>query len=249
MAAYVGLVAQHRRHRRCRVLLVDETSIRERHRYVTVLVNGDTGEVARHGAPPQRSSSEVHSRCPGAQMVPGREGRGVRGVQGMQGSLDEQLGHARHVLDRFHVIRWFAAVRRDVQRRKPEGVKPVFEPKGFRARCLLMARPDMLDAAEHAHLEELFDKHPRLRAAWETLGEPHGLYLAQDRKSALDALDRFANIYGLGQIPEFSDTVDTFLPTGWCAPPTGPNPTDRFQGTKPAKTQVRPAPVGNALSL
>ena len=45
VVAWAGLVADHRRRQRCRVLLVDETSIRKRHRYVTVLVNGDTGEV------------------------------------------------------------------------------------------------------------------------------------------------------------------------------------------------------------
>ena len=43
--AWSGLVAEHRRSRRCRVLLVDETSMRKRHRYVTVIVNGDTGRT------------------------------------------------------------------------------------------------------------------------------------------------------------------------------------------------------------
>ena len=36
--AWAGCVAEHRRSRRCRVLLVDETSMRKRHRYVTVIV-------------------------------------------------------------------------------------------------------------------------------------------------------------------------------------------------------------------
>ncbi len=45
VVAYAGLVAGRRRRRRCRVLLVDGTSIRKRHRYVTVLAGGDTGEV------------------------------------------------------------------------------------------------------------------------------------------------------------------------------------------------------------
>ncbi|WP_428122115.1 hypothetical protein [Candidatus Poriferisodalis sp.] len=45
VVAWARLVADHRRRQRCRVLLVEGTSIRKRHRYVTVLVNGDTGEV------------------------------------------------------------------------------------------------------------------------------------------------------------------------------------------------------------
>ena len=40
-----GLVGEHRRKQSCRVLLIDETSIRKRHRYVTVILNGDTGEM------------------------------------------------------------------------------------------------------------------------------------------------------------------------------------------------------------
>ncbi len=40
-------------------------------------------------------------------------------------AVSAHLGHARHMLDRFRVIRWFCAgltaVRRDVQRRQPEG--------------------------------------------------------------------------------------------------------------------------------
>ena len=38
-------VAQRRRARPTRVLLVDETSIRRRHRYVTVVACGETGKV------------------------------------------------------------------------------------------------------------------------------------------------------------------------------------------------------------
>ena len=74
-----------------------------------------------------------------------------------------RLGHARHVLDRFRVIRWFqsglAAVRRDVQRR-PEGEKPRFDPDVFRARFLLMRRPDTLGAPERERLDAVFAAHP-----------------------------------------------------------------------------------------
>ena len=111
-------------------------------------------------------------------------------------------------------VRWFqaglTAVRRDIQRR-PEGSVPAFDPEVFGARFLLMRRPDKLDAGERARLDALFAAHPRLKAAWDALAELHGLYLADDREGALEALDRFADIYGTGQLPEFSDTVDTLL--------------------------------------
>ena len=214
VVAYAGLVADHRRRRRCRVLLVDETSIRKRHRYVTVLVNGDTGEVL--AMVPHRSAQALsgflaaqgHKWCKGVKVVVSD------GSKAYKAAIEARLGHARHVLDRFHVIRWFAAgltaVRRDVQRR-PEGSKPAFDPDVFRARFLLMRRPDTLGAAERERLDKLFENHPRLKAAWDALGELHQLYLAKDREGALEALDRFADIYSTGEIPEFSDTVDTFL--------------------------------------
>ena len=43
--AWSAVLAEHRRSRRCAVLLVDETSMRKRHRYVSVIVNGDTGQT------------------------------------------------------------------------------------------------------------------------------------------------------------------------------------------------------------
>ena len=193
---------------------MDETSIRKRHRYVTVLACGDTGEVL--AMVPHRDkqalsaflAAQGHRWCKGVKVVVSD------GSAAYKAAISARLGHARHVLDRFHVIRWFAAgltaARRDIQRR-PEGAKPRFDPDVFGARFLLMRRPDTLDPAERARLDKVFAAHPRLKAAWDALGELHGLYLADDRKGALEALDRFADIYGAGLIPEFSDVVDKFL--------------------------------------
>ena len=116
------------------------------------------------------------------------------GSRAYKAAINAHVGHARHVLDRFHVIRWFSAgltqVRRDVQRR-PEGVKPAFDPEVFGARFALLRRGDTLTDTDRARLDGLFDAHPRLRAGWQALQELHGPYTADDHDGALDALGRF----------------------------------------------------------
>ena len=156
--------------------------------------------------------------------------------------------------DRFHVIGWFAAgltaVRRDVQRRQPAGVTPVFDPDVFRARFLLLRRPDRLDDAQRSQLEAIFEAHPRLRDAWEALGELHGLYLADDKAGALAALDRFTDLYQTGDLPEFYKIVNTLLAAmprilawhtaGRKPPPTQQRPHRRHQQPPPSPTPHRP---------
>ena len=213
--AWAALVGDHRRRRPCRVLLVDETSMRRRHRYVTVIVSGDSGELL--AMVPHRSAEALsrffaaqgHRWCAGVKVVV------TDGSKAYKAAVDRHLGHATHVLDRFHVIGWFAAgltaVRRDVQRRQPEGVTPAFDAEVFRARFLLLRRPDRLDDAQRARLDGLFEAHPRLRAAWDVLGELHGLYLADDEAGALAALDRFTDLYQTGDLPEFHRIVNTLI--------------------------------------
>ena len=213
--SWSDLVAEHRRGRRCRVLLVDETSMRKRHRYVTVIVNGDTGEtlaMVEHRSAAALSGFFIEQGrrwCKGVKVVV------TDGSRAYKSAIDAHLGHARHVLDRFHVIRWFAAgltaVRRDIQRREPRGVKPAFDPEVFRARFALLRRGDTLNEADRARLDKLFDAHPRLKAGWHALQELHSLYLAEDHHGALEALRRFCDLYETGELPEFHDIVDTII--------------------------------------
>ena len=218
VTAWSTLVAEHRRARRCSVLLVDETSMRKRHRYVTVIVNGDTGQILamvehRNAAALSGFFIEQGPRwCRGVNVVVSD------GSKSYKAAIDTHLGHARHVLDRFHVVGWFAQgltlVRRDLQRRQPHGVKPAFDPDVFRARFALLRRADSLDDTDRARLDKLFATHPRLQAGWDALQELHGLCLANDRDGALEALDRFTDLYVTGELPEFHHVVDTIIAWG-----------------------------------
>ena len=182
---------------------------------MTVIVNADTGKTL--AMVPHRSSAALsaflaqqgHKWCKQVKVVV------TDGSRAYRAAVDARLGHACHVLDRFHVIRWFpaglTAVRRDVQRRQPQGITPAFDPEVFRARFALLRRSDTLTDTDRKRLEELFDAHPRLRSGWQALQELHGLYLADDRDGALDALDRFCDLYETGELPEYHDIVDTFI--------------------------------------
>ena len=113
------------------------------------------------------------------------------GSRSYQPAINQYLPDARHVLDRFHVIRWFTQgltlVRREIQRRDPQLRPPTFEPELFRARFTLLRRAAHLTEANHAHLNRLFDAYPRPRTAWDALQELYQICEAEDLDQANQA--------------------------------------------------------------
>jgi transposase len=205
--AWADTVGAQRRAERCRVLLVDETSLRRGHRYVTVLLNGETGAVlaiVKHRDARALASFFIEQGrrwCRGVEVVV------TDGSESYTAAITRHLPRATHILDRFHVVRWFARglieVRRHLQRREPPGVTPVFDPEVFRARFLALKRADRLDDAERARLEAIFATRAELARAWAMLQELYGLYAAEDLAGAEEHLDRFARMWETDPLPEF----------------------------------------------
>lgn len=233
-----GRVAVHRQSQRCRVLLVDETSLRRGHRYVTVLVNGETGAVlgmVKHRNTAALSGfliSQGHGWCRGVQVVVSD------GSESYRSAIQQHLGHATHVLDRFHVVRWFAAglveVRRRIQRQEPAGTKPAFDPQVFRARFLALKRADRLEDAETERLAAILAVHADLAKGWAMLQALYGLYQADDLQAAEEALGRFVDLYADDPLPEFYKVVDTLLrnaPEIFAFHKTGRPSNGRIEGT------------------
>ncbi|MGH4002443.1 MAG: transposase, partial [Pseudonocardiaceae bacterium] len=154
----------HRRKARCRVLLVDETSLRRRHRYVTVVSNGETGDVltvVRHRDYRALSGflvSQGRHWCARVEVVV------TDGSHSYRAAIERHLGGATHVVDRFHVVRWFASglieVRRRVQRTGEPGESPAFNPDIFRTRYLQLARAKHLDSDRFARLAHALMQDP-----------------------------------------------------------------------------------------
>ena len=82
--AWSHLIVEHRRAQRCRVLLVDETSMRKRRRYAAVVQNGDTGKVL--AMVEHRNSAALRGvfEVAATQMASGSESRRHRRIQSLQ---------------------------------------------------------------------------------------------------------------------------------------------------------------------
>jgi transposase len=149
--------------------------------------------------------------------------RGVKvvvsdGSTSYRAAIHQHLGHARHVLDRFHVARWFAAgmieVRRRIQRIGGHGARPAFEPEIFRSRYLQLARYDHLDADQAGALGEVLTGRPELEAAWRMLQHLYGIYAADTNEEANQALGAFIDTYQQHPLAEFDRLTETLLTWG-----------------------------------
>lgn len=190
-------LARHRRRRPCRVLLVDEKSMRKgQGQFSTILVDGDRGRVV---AVLEGRSADVLGGFLAKQSPSWRKGVSVvvtDMAECYRSAVRKWLPNARHVVDRFHVVRNFAKVlvsaRRDAQR-TPRG-RP-HEPAVFRNRFLLMKRLDRLSGEEMATLGSLFDAHPELGVVWGLVQRFHVIFTAPDEDAANLAVDNLAEAY------------------------------------------------------
>jgi transposase len=204
-------LAIRRRAAACRVLLVDETSLRRRHRYVTVISNGETGEllgVVRHRDFRALSgflAAQGQRWCRRVEVVVSD------GSPGYRAAIERHLGHASHVVDRFHVVRWFAQglieVRRRVQRVGEPGESPAFSPDIFRSRYLQLARADRLDSEQFGRLAHALLQDPELWHAWRLLQQLYEVYDAPHEGEAAARIEAFVQAWSAAPIPEFRSVL------------------------------------------
>ena len=135
------------------------------------------------------------------------------GSRTYRASIAQYLPDVRHVLDRFHVARWFTQgltlVRRELQRRPP-----TFEPDLFRARFTLLRRVDHLTDAHQKHLSRLFDAHPRLRTAWERSKSSTSCIRPTTGSRQTRRLDGSRTYTPAARHREYREIVDTIIAWG-----------------------------------
>ncbi|MEO8323891.1 MAG: ISL3 family transposase [Actinomycetota bacterium] len=210
VTAWSARVGEHRRNKPCLVVLVDEVSLRRRHRYVTQVLNGATGELL--ATIPHRDQRALSSffTSQGHRWLRKVKVVVTDGSPAYRAAIRTHVGHATHVLDHFHVARWFAAglieVRRRVQRGEP-GESPVFSPVIFRTRFLQLAQAEHLNPDQFARLAMALTEDPELLHAWRLLQQLYGIYDAADEAEAKDRIEDFVRSWDETQIPEFRSVL------------------------------------------
>ena len=168
--AHSERVVQRRRARPCRVLLVDETSIRRRHRYVTVVACGDSGKVLAMIPGRTKASLARFFRDQGAwwcRQVEIVVSDGSRPYHPDHQPIPTRRSPCAGQVPRRPLVhpRTHPGTTRDTTPRTRSCGPQRSSRTCLRARFTLLRRADHLTEAHQAHLNRIFDAHPRLRTA------------------------------------------------------------------------------------
>ena len=182
--AHSERVAQRRRARPCRVLLVDETSIRRRHRYVTVVACGDSGKVLAMIPGRTKGSLARFFRDQGPQWCRQVEivvSDGILLISGRNRTVSASCSPCARPVPRRTLVhpRPHSGTQRAAAPRPPPAspnVRTGPVPKPVSPSC---AGPTILTEAHQAHLDRLFDAHPRLRTDRDALSKSSTSYIRQ----------------------------------------------------------------------
>ena len=141
-----------------------------------------------------------------------------------QAAIAQYLPAARHVLDRFHVVRWFTQgltlVRQRAAAPRPPPASPnVRAGPVFRARFTLLRRADHLTEAHQAHLDRLFrcssPSPHRVGRPLQELYQPYrGRRPRRGRPSRPGPPDGSPTSTPRDRSPEYHQVVDTIITWG-----------------------------------
>lgn len=149
-----------------RCLLIDEKSPGKRRPYVTIILNGETGELLHMAEGKKRESVEsFYEKLTDAQKAKIRV-VGMDRSGAYQAATEAHLPNAEIVYDRFHLVmnvnQAVDEVRRSQWREAPREDKQVMKGK----RYLVLKNPESLDEDGRRKLDELLAANAKLSTAY-----------------------------------------------------------------------------------
>ena len=191
-----------------RVLLVDEKSVRKRHGYVTLVMNGDTGELLHMAEGKKKESLQGFFDKLSDEQKASIEAVCIDRAGAYKAAIRENLPGAAIVFDKFHLMKnlneVIDEVRREEYRQASDGEREVFKGQRYN----LLRHEENLPLWAVADFRRLLELNENLNICY-MLKEAFGLvwsylqpkrasdYLAQwvawARQSAVGLMEKFAN--------------------------------------------------------
>ena len=140
-----------------RVLLVDEKSIGRHHQYVTLVMNGENGELLHMAEGKKKQSLEAFFD----RLTPTQKDRieavGLDRNGAYREVVRERIPEARVVYDKFHLIQNYNQVIDEVRRTEWRKAKAEDKPVIKGQRYILFKNPENRTAADNARLKQLLE--------------------------------------------------------------------------------------------
>ena len=177
-----------------RTLLIDEKSVKKGHSYVTIVLNGDTGELLymEEGRKREVIDGFFDQLC--EEQKARIQAVGIDRAGAYQSAVQEALPQAEIVYDRFHLMmnlnQAVDEVRREQWRQAPQQNREVI--KG--SRYLLLAHSEKLDFQGEQRLSELLKANKKLSMAYQLKEQFKTIFNYQRYRWALMALDQWCEM-------------------------------------------------------
>ena len=191
-------------------LLVDEKSVRKRHGYVTLVMNGDTGELLHMSEGKKKQSlQEFFDRLEPAQSE-SIQAVAIDRAGAYKSCVEENLPQAQIVFDKFHLVANFNAALDEVRRTQWRAASQADKKVVKGSRFLLISNSDKLDFDQRGRLRELLKINESLCVAYVLKDALKGLWSYIYPKAASNYLHRWccwARDSGIGPMKKFAKSL------------------------------------------
>ena len=194
-----------------RILLIDEKSIGKHHHYITVVMNGDTGEVLHIAEGKKKESLSKFFDKLSAQQIATIKAVGIDRSGIYQAVVKERCPQAAIVYDKFHLIANYNAVidtiRRSEWREANEENKNVIKGQRYN----LFKNPENLKPEQKVSLKALLKVNENISKAYILKDALKVLWIYKYPKSAGKYLDKWiswAKETGLEILQTFAESLN-----------------------------------------
>lgn len=192
-------------------LLIDEKSVRKGHGYVTVILNGETGELLHMAEGKKKQSVESFFEQLTEEQRAGIIAVGIDRAGAYQAAVEAYLPNADIVYDRFHLVMNVNQAVDEVRRSQWRGAGKEERSYLKGQRFLILANQDKLDLRGREKLDELLKANESLATAYLLKEQFRGLFSYRSQGWAQRALTNWCAMAQESGLAPFQRLARSFL--------------------------------------